>query len=194
MSSPSAQPNVLVVFYSRGALTERLAVLVAEGALQGGANIRLRRARDTAPEDEIARTPGWLENRDRMQAEYAAPREADAEWADAILCGTPAEPGTVSAELMVYVDQIGSLSRSGKLAGKIGSAFSSTYAASATGETALAGLQLELLHLGLMVAPGPRANPHTIDGTHGRNLDYELAREHGRSLANLTRAIMTIDR
>ena len=46
--------NVLVIFYSKGGLTERLAVLLAEGAIQGGANIRLRRSRDIMSEDLIA--------------------------------------------------------------------------------------------------------------------------------------------
>jgi hypothetical protein len=46
--------NVLVVFYSRAGLTERLAVLLAEGAIQAGAKIRLRRSRDLMPEELIA--------------------------------------------------------------------------------------------------------------------------------------------
>ena len=40
--------NLLVIFYSRSGLTERLAVLLAEGAIQEGAKIRLRRSREIA--------------------------------------------------------------------------------------------------------------------------------------------------
>ena len=58
--------NVLVIFYSHGGLTERLAVLLAEGAIQGNANIRLRRSRDVMPEELIAADPVWKGNRDRM--------------------------------------------------------------------------------------------------------------------------------
>ena len=66
--------NVLVTFYSRTGLTERLAVWIAEGAIQAGAKIRLRRARDLMPPEVISRFPEWAENGERMDKEYAAPR------------------------------------------------------------------------------------------------------------------------
>jgi hypothetical protein len=85
-----AAVNVLVVFYSRLGSTERLALAAAVGAVQGRANIRLRRVADAADEGTIASVPGWLENRDRMNREYVTPREADVGWADAILVGITA--------------------------------------------------------------------------------------------------------
>ena len=89
--------NVLVVFYSRFGATERLALSAAVGAVQGRANIRLRRLADAADENTIAGVPGWRENRDRMNREYVTPREADVGWADAILLGIPS--GSAEAAL-----------------------------------------------------------------------------------------------
>src|SRR3954469_24551293 len=91
--------NVLVVFYSRTGLTERLAVLLAEGAIQAGAKIRLRRSRDLLPEELIAADEAWRSERDRMQKEFAAPRLEDVAWADVIAFGTPAAIRGVSGEL-----------------------------------------------------------------------------------------------
>src|SRR3954463_6147895 len=101
---PVDDVNVLVVFYSRGGETERLAVCIAEGAVRAGARIKLRRARDIAPEERIAADAAWQQARDRMHQEYATPRRADAEWADAIAFGTRAAAGTTSPELDAYLE------------------------------------------------------------------------------------------
>jgi hypothetical protein len=61
--------NVVVVFY--GDSMEPLALAAAVGAVQGRANIRLRR----------------LDPATGFDMEYIAPREADAEWGEAILLG-----------------------------------------------------------------------------------------------------------
>src|SRR4051794_22278337 len=122
--------NMLVVFYSKTGLTERLAVLLAEGAIQAGAKIRLRRSRDLLPEEFIAADEAWRSERDRMEKEFAAPRLEDVAWADVIAFGTPAAIGGVSVELGATLSQIGTLGR-GSLARKAATAFTSSYGAMA---------------------------------------------------------------
>src|ERR1051325_7045308 len=117
--------NVLIAFYSRNGSTEALAKAIAEGAQAEGGEGRLRRARDIVAGEIIQRVPGWAENRNRMYADYEAPTEADAEWADAIVLGTPTRFGNVCAELKAYIDSLGGLWFQGKLNGKAGSAFTS---------------------------------------------------------------------
>ena len=58
-------------------------------------------------EEIIQKVPGWAENRDRMEREYQAPTTADAEWADAVVFGTPTRFGNVCAELKAYIDGLG---------------------------------------------------------------------------------------
>jgi multimeric flavodoxin WrbA len=58
--------------------------------------------------------------------EYGAPTEADAEWADGIIFGTPTPFGNTSAELKAFIDSLGSLWFHGKLNGKAAGAFTST--------------------------------------------------------------------
>jgi hypothetical protein len=101
--------NVLVVFYSRFGSTERLALAAAVGAVQGRANIRLRRLADAADETPIAGVDGWRENRDRMNREYVTPGEADVRWADAILTGLPSG----SAEAALWSDWLKTLRDNG---------------------------------------------------------------------------------
>lgn len=95
MTAASIAPvNVVVVFYSRYGETERLALAAGVGAVQARANIRLRRLKDLADAETIARDPRWTENLQRMLPDYIAPREIDAEWADVILTAScPDSPG-----------------------------------------------------------------------------------------------------
>ena len=84
-----ADVNVLIAFYSRTGVTEALAKTIAEGTLAQGAEVRLRRARELVSQEEIAKAPGWAEAAAAMNARYEAPSAADAEWADAMILGTP---------------------------------------------------------------------------------------------------------
>jgi hypothetical protein len=77
--------NIMIVFYSRYGETEQLALAAGVGAIEAHANIRLRRLKDLADAATIARDPRWTENLERMNRDYIAPREIDADWADAIL-------------------------------------------------------------------------------------------------------------
>jgi NAD(P)H dehydrogenase (quinone) len=182
--------NVLVTFYSRTDETERLAVWIAEGAIQAGARIRLRRARDLMPDEVISRVPGWSENRERMDKEYAAPRQADAEWADAILIGTPDTGNSVSTELKAYIDLLGVSVPAHALEQKIGSVFTSTYNAASGRQSALLDAQRVLLDLGLMVVPPIRA----VRGRPEAENDFALAHAHGRRVVEIARALRLASR
>jgi NAD(P)H dehydrogenase (quinone) len=137
--------KVLIPFYSRNGSTEALAKAAAEGAKSEGADVRLMRARDIVAEDIIRSVPGWAENRDRMYTMYEAPTEADAEWADVIVFGSPTRFGNVCVELKAYIDSLGGLWFQGKLNGKAGGAFTSTSSTSyGTGSTCFEGGEREI--------------------------------------------------
>jgi hypothetical protein len=77
--------NAVVVFYSRYGETEQFALAAGVGAVQAHANIRLRRLKDLADPETIARDPRWSENLERMNRDYIPPREIDVDWADVLL-------------------------------------------------------------------------------------------------------------
>ncbi len=154
-----ADVNILIAFYSRNGSTESLAKAIKEGAEAAGAEVRLRRVRDIVPEAIIKTVPGWQENRERMEKEYEAPSEADAEWADALVFGTPTRFGNASAELKSFIDSLGGLWFQGKLNGKVGGAFTSTSAAHGGNESTLISLYNPMAHLGLIVLPLGYADP-----------------------------------
>jgi NAD(P)H dehydrogenase (quinone) len=198
-----ADVNVLVAFYSRNGSTEALAQAIAEGALSEGADVRLRRAREIVTEDIMAKAPGWRENAQRMNQQYQAPSSEDAEWADAIIFGTPTRFGNVSSELKAYVDALGGLWFQGKLLGKAGSAFTSTSTPHGGNESTIISMYNFMAHLGLIIVPlgyGDPAifgagTPYGASSVSGQNntpptaADLEVARFQGKRVAHVAKAL-----
>ena len=145
--------KVFIPFYSRNGATEALAKAIAEGARAEGAEVTLRRAREIVSREVMAHAEGWIENADRMNAEYEAPTPADAEAADAIIFGTPTRFGNVSSELKAYVDSLGGLWYGGKLVGKAGSAFATTGSQHGGNESTPLTMYNFMVHLGMIIVP-----------------------------------------
>jgi NAD(P)H dehydrogenase (quinone) len=198
--------HVLIAFYSRGGVTEALAKAVAEGAVAEGAEVRLRRAREFVGEEVMKKAPGWLEGAKRMNALYEAPTEADAEWADAIVLGTPTRFGSVTAELKAYIDSLGGLWFQGKLIGKAGSAFASTSTTHGGNETTITSLYPPMAHLGMILVPTGYADPalfragtpygaSSVSGTNGalpNADDLVVAHFQGKRVARVAAALKTL--
>jgi NAD(P)H dehydrogenase (quinone) len=195
--------KVLIAFYSRNGSTEALANAVAEGARAEGAEVTLRRAREIVSREIMEKAPGWTDNADRMDAQYQAPAAADAEWADAIVFGTPTRFGNVSSELKAYIDSLGGLWFQGKLNGKVGSAFTSTSTPHGGNEATITSLYHPMAHLGLIIVPLGYADPAMFkagtpygassvsgqDNTLPTPDDLEVARFQGRRVTQVARAL-----
>jgi NAD(P)H dehydrogenase (quinone) len=198
-----SRPKVLIAFYSRNSSTELLANAVAEGAAAEGADIRLRRAREVVGPEVMRRAPNWLENATAMNAKYEPPTEADADWADAIVFGTPTRFGSICAELKSYVDGLGGLWFQGKLNGKVGSVFGSTSSKHGGNESTLLSIYTPMAHLGLIIVPLGYADPVMFKAgtpygaTHVSCLDslmpdadhLAVARYQGRRVTTVAKAL-----
>lgn len=198
--------KILIAFYSRGGVTEALAKAIAEGAKAEGAEVRLRRAREFVGEEVMKKAPGWLEGAKRMNALYEAPTEADAEWADGIVLGTPTRFGSMTAELKAYIDGLGGLWFQGKLIGKAGSAFASTSTVHGGNEMTITSLYAPMAHLGLILVPTGYADPalfkagtpygaSSVSGTNSAPPsaeDLEVARFQGKRVARVAAALKTL--
>jgi NAD(P)H dehydrogenase (quinone) len=198
-----SNPRVLIAFYSRSGVTEMLARAIGEGASSAGGEVRLRRAREFQSSEVMARAPGWTEAAEAMNRKYEAPTEEDAEWADAIVFGSPTRFGNMAAELKAYIDSLGGLWFQGKLNGKVGSAFGSSSARHGGNESTLLSLYNPMAHLGLIIVPTGYADPAMFKaGTpYGASSvsqnkalpptieDLEVARFQGRRVALIAKAL-----
>lgn len=159
MSRQAAAPKMLIAFYSRTGVTEALANAVAAGAREEGAEVRLRRVREFVADEVMDRSPGWRDAAEAMNGRYEAPVEADAEWADAIVFGSPSRFGAPAAELKAFIDSLGGLWFQGRLNGKAASAFASSSTTHGGNETTILSLYAPAAHLGMIIVPTGYAHP-----------------------------------
>jgi len=196
--------KILIAFYSRTGTIEGLAKAVAEGAGAAGAEVRLRRARELIGHDIMSSVPGWKESAEAMNARYPAPTVEDAEWADAIVFGTPTRFGSVSSELKAYIDGLGGLWAKGALNGKVGSAFAGSATPHGGNESTVISLYNPMAHLGLIIVPTGYADAAMFKGAgtpYGASVvsgnppsgptadELEVARFQGRRVAKVAEAL-----
>ncbi len=142
------------LYYSATGSVYQLAQAAAEAAEKAGAEVRLRKVHELAPEEAIASNEGWAAHARETQNVAEAALD-DLEWADVILFGTPTRFGLPTAQLKQFIDTTGPLWAQGKLVNKVVSSFTSTGTAHGGQETTITALNNTFYHWGsIIVAPG----------------------------------------
>ena len=146
--------KVAVVYYSATGSVYQLAQAAAEAAEKAGAEVRLRKVHELAPEEAIASNEGWAAHAKQTQDVAEASLE-DLEWADVILVGTPTRYGLPTAQVKQFIDTTGPLWAQGKLVNKVASAFVSVGTTHGGAESTILALNNTFYHWGsIIVAPG----------------------------------------
>jgi NAD(P)H dehydrogenase (quinone) len=192
--------RVAVIYYSATGTVHALARAVAEGAASAGAEVRLRRVAELAPDSAIDQNPQWRRHADAATAIAQASLE-DLAWADAFAFGTPTRFGAPAAQLKQFIDQAGGLWREGKLADKPVTAFTSAFNRHGGSEATILSLGNVFYHWGALIVPpgytdpvvyAAGGNPYgtsSVTGPTGDGPDaaaLEAARYQGRRLAQIT--------
>jgi NAD(P)H dehydrogenase (quinone) len=152
----------------------------------------------------MAKVDGWTESAARQNALYAAPTHEDAEWADAILFGTPCYFGAMATELKNYLDLLGPQWKRGLLAGKVGGAFAAASWPHGGSEVVTLSLYAPMAHLGMVILPtgytdsamleaGSPYGASAIVGSENRpprTEDLDAARHQGRRMVAITSALI----
>jgi len=141
--------KVLVLYYSSYGHIEQMAQAVAEGARGTGATVDIKRVPETVPE-EIARGAHF-----KLDQEAPVATVNDLADYDAIILGVPTRFGRLPSQIAAFLDQAGGLWASGKLNGKVGSAFASTATQHGGQETTLFSAITNLLHFGMVIVGLP---------------------------------------
>ena len=148
------QAKVAIIYYSQTGTTFELAKAVEEGARQSGAETRLLKVKETAPDEVWLGNEPWKKHRDETDHISEAAND-DLEWADAVIFGTPTRYGLPSAQLKNFMDQTGGLWAKGALVNKIGSSFTTTATAHGGQEQTILAINTVFYHYGMIiVAPG----------------------------------------
>jgi NAD(P)H dehydrogenase (quinone) len=144
--------RVAVIYYSATGNVHGLAVAVAEGAEQAGAEVRLRHVEELASELIISQSQYWGRHRSQVADAPVATLD-DLEWADAVAFGSPTRFGNVAAQLKQFIDQAGELWQEGKLADKVGTSFTSSQTTHGGQESTILALNNTLYHWGMLILP-----------------------------------------
>jgi NAD(P)H dehydrogenase (quinone) len=144
--------RIAVIYYSATGNVRALARAVAEGAVDEGAEVRLRHVAELPQEMLISFRQHWGRHRSELDDQPEAALE-DIEWADGIAFGTPTRFGNVAAQLKVFLDLAGELWQQGKLIDKVATAFTSAQTEHGGHESTILALNNTLYHWGAIVLP-----------------------------------------
>lgn len=189
--------TILILYYSRGGSVAQLARQIARGVDEvPGAQARLRTVPPVAAVTTVAAPP---------EPEDGAPYVERSDLADCagLILGSPTRFGNMAAPLKHFIDSLGAEWASGSLAGKPAAVFTSTASMHGGQESTLLGMQLPLLHHGMLICGIPfteAALSHTTSGgtpygaSHWAGADNQpqpsdderqLARALGRRVARI---------
>ncbi|MFB4269382.1 NAD(P)H:quinone oxidoreductase [Nonomuraea sp. GTA35] len=150
--------NVAIIYYSATGTVHALAQAAAEGAEKAGADVRLRKVAEPAPQEVIDSRPEWAQHV-RDTAGVAVAGADDLAWADAVLFGTPTRFGNPASPLRVFMESVGSLWFQGKLADKVYSAFTASNTAHGGQESTILALANTFYHWGGIIVPPGYTDP-----------------------------------
>ncbi|WP_373502214.1 NAD(P)H:quinone oxidoreductase type IV [Aestuariivirga sp.] len=149
--------KVLVLYYSAWGHMEQMSYAAAEGAREAGAEVEVKRVPELVPE-EVAKAAWYKMD---QKAPIAKPEELADYDAIIFACGT--RYGTMAAQMRNFIDQTGGLWAKQALAGKVGSAMTSSATQHGGQESTILGFIPTMMHHGMVVV----GLPYTYQGQMG---------------------------
>lgn len=154
--SPSVK--MTIVYYSTYGTNHQMAEIAAEAAREAGAEVRVVKARETAPQEVVNGQEAWKAQQERS-AHVPVATITDLENVDAILFSTPTRFGGATSQIRAYIDTLGGLWGSGALANKTFSAMTSAQNIHGGQETTLQTLYVMAMHWGSIIVPPGYTDP-----------------------------------
>lgn len=146
--------KAVVVYYSSGGTNYQLAKWAEEGAREAGADVKVVKIPETAPQAAIDSNEGWKAHSEATKDIPEATAQ-DLVDADAIIFSVPTRFGNVSSQVQSFIDTLGGAWAQGQLANKAVSAMSSAQNVHGGQEATILSLYTTMYHWGAIVAaPG----------------------------------------
>lgn len=146
--------KLAVIYYSSTGTNYQLAKWAEDGAKENGAEVKVLKVPETAPQEAIDSNPAWKAN---IEATKDVPEVTlgDLEWADAIIFSIPTRFGNMPGQVKNFLDSTGGLWFKGKLVNKVVSAMTSAQNPHGGQEITTLSLYTTMYHWGaIVVAPG----------------------------------------
>jgi NAD(P)H dehydrogenase (quinone) len=197
----TAPVNVAVVYYSSTGTTHEMAERLSQAAEKAGAEVRLRRVAELAPDDVVASVDEWARHREETKDIPEATPE-DVVWADVVLLGSPTRFGNVASQLKQFIDTLGPQWGQGLLANKVYAGFTSSQTTHGGQESTLLALYNTIHHFGgLIVSPGytdpvkfEDGNPYGVGHVTGPGNDEDLGSAQLNALDHMAERAVDVAR
>lgn len=144
--------RLTVVFYSTYGTNHAMAETAAAAAREAGAEVRLRKVRETVPADIINGQDAWAAQVEKM-ADIPEATPEDMEWANAFFFSAPTRFGVVASQLRAFIDTLGPVWQAGKLQDKAVTATSSAQNMHGGQEFTIISLYATFMHWGSIIVP-----------------------------------------
>jgi len=148
----SEQARIAIIYYSSTGHAHQLAEAYEEGAKAAGAEVRVRRVQELAPQAAVESNPGWKAHADKVKDLPVATLD-DLEWANGYVFGSPTRYGAIAAQLKQFIDSAGPLWMQGKLADKAATAFAGAMNPQGGQINTLQNLYHVMQHWGAVIVP-----------------------------------------
>ncbi len=185
-----ANIKLAVIFYSMGGTNYQLAKWAEEGAKEAGAEVKVLKVEELAPESIIEKNEVWKKTVEATKDVPIATGD-DIEWADAIIFSVPTRFGNMPSQMKQFLDIQGGLWATGKTVNKVVSAMTSAQNSHGGQEATILSLYTSMMHWGAIIVPpgytdqvlfGAGGNPYgtsvTVDQNGKMIEDVQAAVKH----------------
>jgi NAD(P)H dehydrogenase (quinone) len=153
--------KLAVIFYSMGGTNYQLAKWAEEGAKEAGAEVKVLKVQELAPDSIIEKNEVWKNTVEATKAVPVATGD-DIEWADAIIFSVPTRFGNMPSQMKQFLDIQGGLWATGKTVNKVVSAMTSAQNPHGGQEATLLSLYTSMMHWGAIIATPGYTDPVTF--------------------------------
>ncbi|MBU9723738.1 MULTISPECIES: NAD(P)H:quinone oxidoreductase [Bacillaceae] len=150
--------KLAIIYYSSTGTNYQLAQWAKEGAEEAGAEVKLLKVPELAPDEAIDSNPAWRAHVDATK-DVPEVKLDDLEWADSLIFSTPTRFGNMPAQMKQFLDTTGGLWANGKLVNKVVSAMSSASNAHGGQEATILSLYTTMFHWGAIIAAPGYSDP-----------------------------------
>jgi NAD(P)H dehydrogenase (quinone) len=149
-----ANVKLAIIYYSSTGTNYEMAKVAAEAAKEAGAEVKVLKVPELAPEEAIASNPAWKSHYEATK-DVPTATAMDIEWADAVIFSVPTRFGNVPSQMKQFLDTLGGLWAQGKTVNKVVSAMTSAQNPHGGQEATILSLYTTMYHWGaIVVAPG----------------------------------------
>lgn len=169
--------KLAVIYYSSTGTNYQLAQWAAEAGKEAGAEVRLLKVQELAPEAAINSNPAWKEHIEATRDIKEASSD-DLVWADAIVFSVPTRFGNIPSQMKQFIDIQGGPWSKGLLANKVVTVMSSAQNPHGGQEGTIKSLYTSMMHWSaIIVTPGysdgsvfkAGGNPYGTSVTQGQD-------------------------